>query len=710
MSKIPVSYIFLLPLITGILLSKIFFFPPEFLLIFFFTSAIITSGLSFVFKKISVIFLTLFIVVTGFFLTEYFHNQDDITLPIPTEKIVASYGVVKDIREKGPLINLSIKNAMISDGKNWFPTRHIIKISIPAEVKICTSDWIYIYEIKSAKKSDDAIIIKANSWKIFQPTSHFDIFLKKIRLDTERIVKHWFRYHPQEAAIFKMMVLGDKRQSLEIKEIFIKTGTYHLLIVSGLHLGYLVIFLRIIFFLVRKYEQAYYKVFDLIYLSAIIFYSAITGFSTPVMRAALMLTIYLIGEIIERPVSGIDSIGWAGFFILFFNPDELFNLGFQLSFSATTGIVFALRNIPEMKKIPTWLDSSIRAVSGAQIFTMPVLAINTGHFYPLGLISNLVLVPIGAITVFLGLAFLIFGFLRAIIIYPLLKALDFFWISTKIFSGFSPEVSWTPDIPILIGIYCLIFLFFFRNNWKIFLPFAVISFSAHFVFPQKVIKEEISGLSEHEIDKECITFFPCKKLLCAVEKKDRIILILSERENTETLKPVLENIKNKNKKIVLFFTGVPHDTISQIELILNFVKPVSIIDNPGIKKNPAFVYRKCFFLPDTGIRQEFWNFLENYQGIRVVYNAKDTQVLEYRGENGIVIISNYMNSRIFEVLPFSPNYHTIYATNLALSNKLAQYLEEYETKYIVYQKSVYDNLEITYSFKLLHIDKGLTIR
>ncbi len=128
------------------------------------------------------------------------------------------------------------------------------------------------------------------------------------------------------------------------------------------------------------------------------------------VRAALMFAIYLIAEIIERPVSSIDSIGWAAFLILFFDPDELFNLGFQLSFSATTGIILAIHNIPRIKKFPSWLDSTVRAILGAQIFTTPVLAANTGNFYPAGFIQTLSLFQSEALQFFLEFLFLFLAF------------------------------------------------------------------------------------------------------------------------------------------------------------------------------------------------------------------------------------------------------------------------------------------------------------
>lgn len=707
-SKIPVSCIFLFPFACGIIFWKYFPFPREIVLIFFISAVVFTFVLSFFFKRISSILLCIFMLASGMLCAGFLNRNSSADIPLDLKKIVAVYGHIKDVRERGQLLSVAIENTMLSNGRKWFETGIEIRTLLPDETRIYVSDWIYLYDIREVKKSGKNIVVISKSRKVIQPISPLQNFIRKTHLTTEKLVKKWFKYHGQEAAIFKMMVLGDKRQSLEIKHIFVKTGIYHLLIVSGIHLGYLVLFLRLIFFPVRKFEQVHYRVFDFIYLVAIVSYSALTGFSTPVVRAALMIGIYIIAEIIGRPVSSIDSIGWAAFFILFFKPDELFSMGFQLSFAATTGIIIAMRNIPPIKKIPSWLDSTIRAITGAQLFTIPVLAGNTGSFYPSGFITNFFLVPVGGITVFFGLSFLIFGFLRHIIIFPLIKMLEFFWISTKMFSAISPEISWMPAIPVILAIYSIIFAMFFRNKWKIFFVSAFLMIMLQLFLCGKQFKE-IQTYIPPSNGVQGITIYPCKKLLCTIEKQNYIILILSGKENFKTLEPVFENMKEKNKEIILFFTDAPHDTISQIELALRYFKPRLVVDNPDIKKNPGFGYRKCFFFADTGIKQKFWKFLKPFGKIRIIYNHKGTQVIEYKTEKGTIIISNYINSTIFEILPFSPCYHIIYATDLALSKKLVQQLEEYETKQVLYQKIVYDTAEKPLPFKIIRIENPFTI-
>lgn len=686
--KFPASWILFLSLISGIISQKFLSINPEYLLMLFVFSAIFCVSFSLIFRKISIIFLIIFTSITGTFLVGNSGTGYIKQLPLPEKEIKCVYGTVKDVREKGVLTFVSLENTMVSNGKKWFETNIEVRTILPAETKIYPSDNLLLYELKKIKQENNQLIVSAKSWSVSEPDFLLNHFYRKFRIITENIIRKWFKYHAQEAAIFRMIVLGDKRQSLEIKNVFVRTGTYHLLIVSGIHLGYLVIFLRILCFPFRHIEQAHYKIFNIFYLLSIVFYSFITGFSTPVVRAALMFGIYLLCEIIERPVSGIESVGWAGFIILFLKPVELFNMGFQLSFAATTGIVLTMKYIPPVKKLPSYLDSSIRAILGAQICTIPVMLGNLGTFYPAGLISNFFLVPLGGLVVGLGFAFLIFAFLRILLIFPLIKLLELFWISTKLFSSISPEVYLQLQISGILTIYSIVFLILFRKKWKILTPVCVSFLLLWLInpFQNKKVPENIPQKIPSSV--EAITIFPCKKLLCMVENKDSVILIISEKEDNSTLTPAVEKISSMNKNVILFFTSPAHDIFTQIEFPLKYVKPVLILENSAVRRHPAFGYRKCFFMPEEKIKQAFWQFLTPYENIRVIYNEKNRIAIECRFRGKTIIVSTYMNSKMFEKLPFSPQYHTIYATELVLSKKLTEYFEDYEVRQVLYQKKI----------------------
>jgi len=702
-SKPSTAWIFLTIFASGIIAQKFLSIPEPYLFPLFIFSAVFLLFLSIKFAKISNWFALIFIFITGIFCAGKAGIGYEKQIPFFPDKVISITGEVTDVKEKGPVLVLTIGNTSFFNGNRWIKSGVIVKTSLSQNKQVYESDWVLIDGIKSIRKEKNQIFIHARDYKIIESQSYYGRFRYKTQVFTENITRRWFRYHGQASSIFQMIVFGNSRQSPDVKDIFIQTGTYHLLIVSGIHLGYLLIFLRILVFPVRRFEQVHYKIFNLFYLTAVIFYSAITGFNTPVIRAALMFGIYLFSEIIERPISSIDSIGWAGSALLFSSPFNLFDLGFQLSFTATTGIVLTMKNIPSIKKVPSWVDSTIRTSIGAQFFTMPVLIGNIGTFYPAGFIANLFLVPFGGIVVGLGFIFLIVAFLRQIFILPLIKSIEFFWMGAKIFSTASPAICWTPGILMVIAIYLVIFMVIFRNKWKFFtLPaifLTILWIGLNFISKPPAVKQSSCIVK----DKENIIFFPCNKVLCLIEKKDITIALLSMKEDILTLAPAIEEIKSTGKDAVFMFVDYNHDIFEPLSIIVPQIKPVAVIDSPDIRKHPAYGYRKCFVLGEMNIKQKFWNFLSPFEGIRVVYNGKNSVVIEYRTKDKTNIISTYLNSKIFEVLPFSPQYHTIYATDIAFSKKLAGYLEEYGTKKLIYKKIVYNTVDIPCNFEVIKV-------
>src|SRR6266851_2562491 len=119
------------------------------------------------------------------------------------------------------------------------------------------------------------------------------------------------------------MVLGLRHQTPEdIEEPFQQTGTLHLFAVAGLHVGIVAQLLWIV-----------------LIIPALLFYAAITGLHVSSIRAALMSSVLLGGFLVERRVFTLNSLAAAAVLILCWDTNELFSLGFQLSFSVVTAIV-----------------------------------------------------------------------------------------------------------------------------------------------------------------------------------------------------------------------------------------------------------------------------------------------------------------------------------------------------------------------------------
>ena len=141
---------------------------------------------------------------------------------------------------------------------------------------------------------------------------------------------------PEVQGMINGMALGVRHETEEdIEEPFQQTGTLHLFAVAGLHVGIvarLLWILAMVLHLPRKWTIA-------LIIPALFFYAAVTGLHTSSVRAAVMSAVLLAGFFVERKVSALNSLAAAAFLILSWDTNELFSLGFQLSFSVVAAII-----------------------------------------------------------------------------------------------------------------------------------------------------------------------------------------------------------------------------------------------------------------------------------------------------------------------------------------------------------------------------------
>ena len=130
-----------------------------------------------------------------------------------------------------------------------------------------------------------------------------------------------------------------KAMSWELRNQFSATGVAHLLSVSGFHVGIVAAFLSTIFSVLPKSSVFQWVRFVLLLLSIWTF-AYIAGLSAPSVRAALMLTIYLVGKQLQHRPDRYNTLAAAAFCMLVYNPFNLFDVGFQLSFIAVFFILY----------------------------------------------------------------------------------------------------------------------------------------------------------------------------------------------------------------------------------------------------------------------------------------------------------------------------------------------------------------------------------
>jgi len=214
-----------------------------------------------------------------------------------------------------------------------------------------------------------------------------------------------------EFGVAAAILLGyDDNLADEVRKNYVAAGSMHILCVSGMHVGIIYLLAGFLLgFLNRKKWQKTLK--QVLLLALIWFYALVAGLSPSIMRSALMISFVIIGEMIRRKGFIINSIAASAFILLCINPNNLFEIGFLLSYSAVVGIVVLQRPIYSWFVIKNKvLDRAweVTAVAlAAQISTIPFTLFYFNQFSTYFALSNLFMTPISFVVVISGMILLL---------------------------------------------------------------------------------------------------------------------------------------------------------------------------------------------------------------------------------------------------------------------------------------------------------------
>ncbi|NLP35633.1 MAG: DNA internalization-related competence protein ComEC/Rec2 [Clostridiales bacterium] len=203
----------------------------------------------------------------------------------------------------------------------------------------------------------------------------------------------------KEAGTIIAMLLGEKYLLDDgINELYQQNGISHILSISGLHVSLLGM---AIYKLLKRLKFP----FTLSIILAIIFlysYGALTNFSVSTVRSVIMMVLLLLSAIFGKTYDMLSAISLSAFLILLGNPIQLFNVGFQLSFSAVFGMAVLLPCFQKLFSSKPVLGEIYVSIS-AQIATMPFVLF---YFYQLPIYSvfiNLLLLPLSSLLLLTAL-------------------------------------------------------------------------------------------------------------------------------------------------------------------------------------------------------------------------------------------------------------------------------------------------------------------
>jgi competence protein ComEC len=222
----------------------------------------------------------------------------------------------------------------------------------------------------------------------------------------------------EELAVMKALILGQRNNiSKELLQEYTKAGAIHILAVSGLHVGIILLILTFIFKPLDRLKNG--KLYKTVLIVSLLWvFAIIAGLSASVVRAVTMFSAVAIGMTFDRKTFVTHSLITSMFLLLLIKPMFLFDVGFQLSYLAVFSIVTIQPKISGVWK-PKWklVDKfwQLFTVSiAAQIGVLPISLFYFHQFPGLFMLSNLVIIPFIGVILMGGILVIILSLLNVL--------------------------------------------------------------------------------------------------------------------------------------------------------------------------------------------------------------------------------------------------------------------------------------------------------
>jgi competence protein ComEC len=275
----------------------------------------------------------------------------------------------------------------------------------------------YYFQLQAASEKDWQIILSPRSWPLSD----------RFRVWGRQALSIGLPYEDESLRLEWALTLGWKPAlTEEVSEPFIRAATYHIFAVDGLRMAIIFgIFLGLL-----RAASVPRAIIGVLLIPVIWFYVALTGWPASAIRASVMLTIVIIGWALRRPGELINSLFAAALLILVWQPQQLFQAGFQLSFFVVLCIILMVpvlnkglekvlapdpflptalhRRWPPIIRVPAWYVWEVVATSfAAWIGSIPLAAYYFNIVSPVSTPANLLAVPACALVLMANLAALL---------------------------------------------------------------------------------------------------------------------------------------------------------------------------------------------------------------------------------------------------------------------------------------------------------------
>ena len=383
---------------------------------FFIILVLIIILLNYIFKKKLLIFLIIILFLIGFFYMYYYESNYNSSFSIKSYngQVVEIVGKLKlkldDVEGNSIILdpifanNNKVKYGKIqirkddlnNNVKNGDLVIARIALKKPKESRN-PGGFSYLKYLKNKK-----IYSIGTIYEIYKIQDYFYIFKPIINLKIKMLNIIDQSISPPVNTFVKALILGEKSNMDDRwSKYFRKAGANHLLAISGLHVGFISLFIISILNLIKISDMK-----KNIILTIILFiYVIMTGIRASVLRASLLVIIYRFINLFEIEIDFYTIISIVLFIILLIDPYQLFSIGLKLSFLVLLSIVVWA------KYFNKYMYSGLAVSLAAQIGSIPLTAYYFNTINPSGLITNLWAVPLVSLIVFLVLGHFCIAFI-----------------------------------------------------------------------------------------------------------------------------------------------------------------------------------------------------------------------------------------------------------------------------------------------------------
>ncbi len=283
--------------------------------------------------------------------------------------------------------------------------------------------------------------LKSEDWKLIPNLKNHNLAYFALLLRNRMIaILRQNELNEDELAVASGILLGEQSMiSDELRASYSGSGASHVLSVSGLHVG--IVFMILSFLLKPFHWGKHDKLLKALFVIFILWlYALLTGLSPSVNRSAGMFTFIAVGQSLRRHTHILGSLSASAFVLLLINPNYLFDLGFQLSYSAVIAIVALQKPISDWWIAPNKITDAfwqLVVVSvAAQVGTAPISIFYFHQFPNLFLLTNFIVIPLTYIILVYAILVLVISPLSWVAHYAgmgLSNLIEFMnWIITQI--------------------------------------------------------------------------------------------------------------------------------------------------------------------------------------------------------------------------------------------------------------------------------------